>query len=52
MKLFGKNYDNKSLVVGGILTAVLCGLPVIGATLVQLFSKVQDFTANIFQKKK
>lgn len=51
MKLFGKNYDNKTLIIGGILTAIACGLPVIGATLIQMFEKIQDFTLNLFQKK-
>ena len=52
MKIFGKTYDNKALVVGGILTAILCGLPYIGEAVCSIFAKIQEFVLGLFPNKK
>lgn len=47
MKIMGKNYDNKTLIVGGVLCIALCAVPFVGNLLISLITSVRSKFSSV-----
>lgn len=48
MRIMNKNYDDKTLLMGGVLFVVLSCIPVIGNMISNIVTSARNFTSKAF----